>query len=245
MESPGLQFSTYRALSFDCYGTLIDWESGLRTALQPLLTRVSPALSPDAALEAFGRHESAQQASTPAMLYRDVLAAVHARLAREWNVSASEDENRRFAASIAEWPPFPDTVEALRYLKRHFRLIILSNVDRESFGATQQRLEVAFDAVCTAQDIGSYKPDARNFAFLLETARRLGVTQPQLLHVAESLYHDHAPANRAGIDSVWIHRRHAREGSGATRAPREMPRFLARFTSLGELARAHREAAAH
>jgi len=245
MHATDRRLSGYRALSFDCYGTLIDWESGILSALQPLLARASATRAPDAALQAFGRHESAQQSATPSLLYRDVLAAVHASLAREWNVSADEDEDRRFAASIARWQPFPDTVEALRYLKRHFRLIILSNVDRESFSATQQLLGVEFDAVCTAQDIGSYKPDPRNFAFLLETAKRLGVAKSQLLHVAESLFHDHAPANRAGIDSVWIHRRHGREGTGATRATQEMPGFLARFTSLGELARAHREALAH
>jgi 2-haloacid dehalogenase len=240
-----MRLTDYQALSFDCYGTLVDWESGILSALQPMLARASSALTPQDALEAFGRHESAQQASTPSMLYRDVLASVHGRLAREWNVTASDDDNRRFAASIARWPPFPDTVEALRYLKRHFRLIILSNVDRESFSATGKLLGVEFDAVCTAQDIGSYKPDPRNFAFLLAAASRLGVAPSQLLHVAESLFHDHAPANRAGIDSVWIHRRHERSGSGATRATAEMPRFLARFTSLGELARAHGETLAH
>jgi 2-haloalkanoic acid dehalogenase type II len=237
-----MPLTDYKALSFDCYGTLIDWESGLLAALQPLLDRTASPRTPDEVLEAFGRHEVEVQSATPSLLYREVLATVHARLAREWNVTVSEGENRLFAASIARWPPFPDTVDALRYLRRHFRLVILSNVDRQSFSATQKLLGIEFDAVCTAQDIGSYKPDPRNFDFLLDTVRRLGIAKSQLLHVAQSLFHDHAPANRAGIDSAWIDRRHGRAGPGATRAPAGIPQFVARFTSLGELARAHASA---
>jgi len=231
----------FRALSFDCYGTLIDWETGILAGLQPLLAQTS-GISRDAALKAYARHEQRLQTEHPGMLYRDVLAAVHAGLAQDWHCPGDPAADRRFAASIADWPPFPDTVEALRYLRQHYRLAILSNVDRDSFRATNDRLGVSFDLICTAQDIGSYKPDFANFRYLIARLGEQGVARHEILHVAESLYHDHAPANRIGLASAWIHRRHAESGWGATAAPPDGVRYDFRFTSLEALAAAHRQA---
>jgi 2-haloalkanoic acid dehalogenase type II len=181
-----------------------------------LLARVRVDLPRDAVLQAFARVESGQQAMTPEMAYPDLLAAVHRQLAYEWGVVPDDAEDAAFGASVADWPAFPDTVEALRYLKQHVRLIILSNVDRGSFVATNERLGVTFDAVYTAQDIGSYKPDRRNFVYLLERLGERGVAKEKVLHVAQSLFHDHVPANAVGLASAWIDRR-GDAGGGASR----------------------------
>ncbi len=236
-----MQLTDFRVLTFDCYGTLIDWESGIFTALQPLLARAGKPLSRDAALEAFARHEQDQEAATPAMKYRDLLAVVHDRLAREWGVAPDPAESRRFGGSVGDWPVFDDTVAALQYLQQHYKLMILSNVDRDSFAASNRRLGVTFDAVFTAEDIGSYKPDPRNFAYLIEQLAALGIERQQVLHTAQSLFHDHAPANAAGLVSAWIDRRHAQQGWGATTPPPDGVRYNFRFASLGEMAEAHRQ----
>jgi 2-haloacid dehalogenase len=174
------------------------------------------------------------------MVYSKLLSVVHSRIAKEWGVAASADDDARFGASVPDWPAFPDSAEALRYLKRHFRLGILSNVDRESFKGSNRRLGVEFDWIMTAQDIGSYKPALRNFEYMIETLAADGVAREQILHAAESLFHDHIPANRIGLASAWIFRRHDKEGFGATSRPAEMPHVDFRFNSLEELAAAHR-----
>ncbi|HEX3209148.1 MAG TPA: HAD family hydrolase [Geminicoccaceae bacterium] len=141
---------------------------------------------------------------------------------------------------MADWPAFPDSAPALAYLKQHYRLVILSNVDRASFGQSQDRLKVAFDAVYTAQDIGSYKPDPRNFEYLLARLAEQGIAPQQILHTAESLHHDHIPAKRFGLATCWIHRRVGQAGHGATRPPEVEVRPDFRFTTLGAMAAADR-----
>jgi 2-haloacid dehalogenase len=230
----------FDVLSFDCYGTLIDWESGIFDALAPLLARAGGGRSRDAVLEAFARLEVRQQAATPDMLYADLLAQVHRQLAAGWRVAADPAADTAFGRSIADWPAFPDTVAALGYLKQHFRLIILSNVDRGSFKATNQRLGVVFDAIYTAQDIGSYKPDPRNFAYLVDRVSEHGTPRHKLLHVAQSLFHDHVPAQAIGLATAWIDRRHATGGWGATAPVAPDVRYDFRFASVGALADAHR-----
>ena len=234
-----MRLRDFQVLTFDCYGTLIDWETGLYDALQPLLKRAGVALSRDAVLEAFARVESETQTALPNMPYAGLLAEVHAKLAAGWGVRADAYEDAVFGGSVGRWPAFPDTVEALRYLKQHYRLVILSNVDRISFGITAERLKVPFDAVYTAQDIGSYKPDPRNFAYLLDRMKEQGFDKRQLLHVAQSLFHDHVPANAAGLASAWIDRRQGAGGSGATAPVAGAVRYDFRFPSLAALAEAH------
>ncbi len=234
-----MKLTGFEVISFDCYGTLIDWESGLYTALEPLRARAGADLPREVVLQAFSRLESAQQAKTPALTYPELLGAVHGQLAAEWGVVADAGEDAAFGASVGKWPAFPDTVEALRYLKRHVRLVILSNVDRGSFAATNVGLGVTFDAVYTAQDIGSYKPDRRNFDYLLERLNEQGVAKEKVLHVAQSLFHDHVPANAVGLASAWIDRRGG-GGWGATAPVSSDVRYDFRFESLGALAEAHR-----
>ena len=235
-----MKLRDFKALTFDCYGTLIDWESGMVKALEPLTSRVKRPLSRDDILEAHARHESSQQTTTPAMRYSDVLAVVYKRLAEEWGVSAPLSECKTYGGSIKDWPAFPDTVDALQYLKQHYKLVILSNIDNESFMHSNARLKVEFDAIYTAEDIGSYKPSPRNFEYMLSKLATLKVDKGDILHTAESLFHDHVPANQFGLASCWIHRRHAASGFGATMAPSLMPRHDFRFTSMGEMAEAHR-----
>ncbi len=234
-----LRLSDFRVLSFDCYGTLIDWETGILGALAPLAAKCAPAPSAEELLALYARLESAQEAETPDLIYRELLARVHARMAAELGVTASAAENAAFGASIGEWPAFPDSPQALAYLKRHFKLVILSNVDRDSFRASNARLGVEFDAILTAQDIGSYKPDPRNFAALIAKVAELGHAKGELLHVAQSLYHDHVPAKQAGLKTVWIDRRGGKNG-GATLAPKEAVQPDARFASLADFAQAHK-----
>lgn len=237
-----MKLTDFKALTFDCYGTLIDWETGMVEALAPLTAQVSPALSRNAILEAHARHESSQQIWTPAMRYDRLLAVVYKRLAEEWGVPATWAECEAYGRSVKNWPAFADSMAALQYLKQHYKLVILSNVDNESFAASNARLGVAFDAVYTAEDIGSYKPSARNFDYMLEKLKSLGIARSEILHTAESMFHDHGPANAHGLANCWIYRRHDQEGFGATMNPGDMPRYGFRFNSMAELAKAHQQA---
>ncbi|MBV8614376.1 MAG: haloacid dehalogenase type II [Acetobacteraceae bacterium] len=226
----------FAALSFDCYGTLIDWESGLWAALQPVLARSAAPPAREAALERFAEAETRVQAEAPALRYADVLAEVHRRLSDAWGAVPDAEAASRFAASVGDWPAFPDTADALRRLKRRYRLVVLSNVDRASFARTLPRLGVEFDDVFTAEEIGSYKPDPRNFAFLIARLGERGVAREAILHVAQSLYHDHVPANAAGLASAWIDRRAGAPGAGATAPPPPGVRWDFRFETLAALA---------
>src|SRR5215471_21353458 len=174
----------FDTLTFDCYGTLIDWESGMIEALNGLAGRAERRLSRDQILEAHARHESSQQRYTPAKLYRELLPIVYKRLAEEWGVHATHEECSEYGRSVGTWPAFEDTPGALQYLKKYFKLVILSNVDNATFQASNRKLQVEFDAIYTAEDIGSYKPDARNFRYMLEQLERLGVGKEKILHTA-------------------------------------------------------------
>jgi len=229
-----MRLTDFKVLSFDCYGTLIDWETGISQALAPLAARSGQAFTRDQILEAHARHEAAQEAETPAVPYPEVLARVHDRIAREWGVAPRPEEALAYGNSVKDWPAFADSAPALQYLKRHYKLVILSNVDRESFKASQARLQVDFDHVFTAQDIGSYKPDPRNFEYMIRELGKAGFRKQEILHTAESLFHDHLPANQAGLASAWIHRRAGQEGTGATHPPAHMPHCDFRFVSLAD-----------
>jgi 2-haloacid dehalogenase len=214
-----LDLSAFDALSFDCYGTLIDWEAGIRSHLGAWALRHEVAATGDALIEAFGAAETQVELDDPALLYPQVLARTLRSIASRYEASVSEEEAEAFGASVPEWPAFPDSPDALAALGERYRLIILSNVDRASFAGSNRRLGVTFDAVVTAQDVGSYKPDARNFDALLAKAAEMGVRPGRLLHVAQSLYHDHVPAKRAGLPTVWVDRRRGHDGWGATPPP--------------------------
>jgi 2-haloalkanoic acid dehalogenase type II len=240
-----MRLTDFKILTFDCYGTLIDWESGMVEALRPLTDRVGSGLTRNRILEAHAFHESSQQLQTPGKLYRDLLPVVYKRLAEEWGVPVTHEECVTYGRSVGNWPAFEDSAGALQYLKKFYKLVILSNVDNQSFAGSNKRLQVEFDAIVTAEDAGSYKPSERNFEYMMERlGRGLGgqpIRKEDILHTAESLFHDHKPANRFGLASCWIYRRHKDEGFGATMNPGETPRYDFRFTSMAELASAHQE----
>ncbi len=207
-----LDFSQYDYLTFDCYGTLIDWERGIVAALKPVLARHDVELSDDVILERFGALESAAE-KPPYSPYREVLATVLDGFGEAYGFTPSAEERATFGASVGDWPAFPDSPEALRTLGSRFKLVILSNVDDDLFALSAKRLGVEFADVITAQQAGGYKPDTRNFRVMLE---RLGNRPERVLHVAQSLFHDIAPAKSIGLTTVWVNRRHDRSGFGAT-----------------------------
>lgn len=236
-----MRLTDFKALTFDCYGTLIDWESGMIENLRPLTSRIPEPISRDKILETHAFHESTQQKQTPGLAYSQLLAIVYRRIAEEWGISVRWDECLDYGRSVENWPPFVDTVGALRYLKRYYKLVILSNVDNRSFDHSNARLGVEFDAIYTAQDIGSYKPDLGNFEYMLSRLSRMGIEKSDILHTAESMFHDHKPANAIGLKSCWIYRRHDAEGFGATMHPGEMPSVDFQFNDMASLVKAHQK----
>ena len=234
------QLSAFQVLTFDCYGTLIDWETGIYRALAPWLEGHGVRVARDELLAAFAAAEAPQEQETPDLRYPELLARVHAAVAQRFGVPAKPAAAQAFGGSVPDWPAFPDSAEALAYLKRHYRLVILSNVDRASFAHSARKLGVEFDAVYTAEDIGSYKPDPRNFEYMLARLAEQGIVREQILHTAESLYHDHVPARRCGLATCWIDRRAGQAGAGATRAPEVEVKPDFRFATLAEMAAAHR-----
>ncbi len=235
-----MKLSEFKALTFDCYGTLIDWESGMIAGLKALTDRLQQPPTRDQILQAHAYHEPSQQSWTPSMRYCDLLAIVYKRLAEEWGIAVQPEECETYGRSVKDWPAFADTADSLAYLKSHFKLVILSNIDNRSFAASQKKLGVDFDAIYTAEDIGSYKPSDRNFEYMLSHMKRLGIESHEILHTAESLFHDHVSARRHGLHSCWIFRRHDQEGFGATMTPGEVPDVTFKFNSMGELAQAHK-----
>jgi len=237
-----MRLTDFKVLTFDCYGTLIDWETGIVNALRPLLRKDHVDRSHEEILASFARHEAAQEAETPGMIYSDLLARVHRRLAEEWGIAAGDEDHRAFGGSVGDWPAFADSAAALSYLKQFHKLVILSNVDLKSFSVSNRRLGVAFDAVYTAEDIGSYKPDHKNFRYMIDRLQRSGHPAGEILHVAQSLYHDHAPANAVCLHTAWIDRRGDAAGLGATPPPPDGVRWDFRFADMAELVEAHRAA---
>jgi 2-haloacid dehalogenase len=209
----------FGALSFDCYGTLIDWEAGIAAVLGPWAQSRGLEMSDEALLTAYSGHEARAEAQHPGEPYPAILARALRGLGGELGAEVSDEDAQRLARSVPDWPPFGDSRDALAALGKRYQLIILSNVDRDSFAGSNRRLGVTFTSILTAEDIGSYKPSPRNFEALLAEAGRLGIGEGRLLHVAQSLFHDHLPAKKAGLPTVWINRRHDRPGWGATPAP--------------------------
>ena len=214
-----LDLTSYKALSFDCYGTLIDWEAGLGAVLVPWAREQGLDLTDEELLLAYGDHEAEVQAETPTALYPDVLATAFRRTGEGLDRPVSDEWASRLGSSVPDWPAFPDSADALARLAERYQLIILSNVHREGFAGSNEQLRGDFAAVITAEDVGAYKPAENHFRALDATLPGLGVERSELLHVAQSLFHDHVPAKREGLPSVWINRRHDRAGWGATPEP--------------------------
>ena len=235
-----MRLSDFGVLTFDCYGTLIDWESGIAAGLAPLAVAAGGKLGREELLALFAAYEPPQEAATPHLKYSDLLTIVYKRIAEHLDVPAPLDECARFGLSVGDWPAFPDSAGALAYLKQHYRLVILSNVDNRSFAASNKKLGLTFDAIYTAEEIGGYKPSPRNFDYMLSNLERRGIAKAKILHTAQSLYHDHVPANAQGLASAWIDRRGDKAGGGATKPVAVMPRLDFKFPSMAALVDAHR-----
>jgi 2-haloacid dehalogenase len=224
-------FESIRLITFDCYGTLIDWENGMLAALRPLFSRDGHSVPDTRLLEMYGEIE-AELESGPYLAYRQVLAKTAQEIGRQMSIVVSPEQGAAFADSLTLWKPFMDTVPALQSLAKRFRLGIISNVDDELFAETRKKLApVEFDFVVTAQQVKSYKPSHRNFE---EAVRRSGLSKDQVLHAGQSLYHDVAPANALGIRNVWVNRPSIRPGSGAAKPGTGKPTY--EVHTLAELA---------
>jgi len=224
--------TTFEALSFDCYGTLIDWETGIAAVLAPWAREQGLALGDEELLLAYADSEAAAEREAASALYPDVLALAFRRTGETLGAPVSDAWAQRLGDSVGDWPAFPDSPDALARLARHYKLIILSNVHRAGFAASNERLRGDFAAIITAEDVGAYKPAENHFRALDATLADLGVDRGALLHVAQSLFHDHVPAKREGLPSVWINRRHDRPGWGATPQPSEEWTFDLEFPSM-------------
>ena len=230
-----LDFDRFDVLTFDCYGTLIDWETGIVSALRSILDAHQVTASDEQVLETFARHEAVIEAG-PYRRYREVLAECLDRIGADLGFAATDAEREAFAASVADWPAFSDSPAALRELKRRFKLAVITNCDDDLFAGSKARLDVDFDWVVTAQQAGAYKPSHRNFERAFET---IDAPRERILHVAQSLFHDHVPAKELGMTTVWIDRRGDRPGSGATPPAEARPDLtLPDMRSLADLAEA-------
>jgi 2-haloacid dehalogenase len=236
-----VNLADYDALSFDCYGTLIDWETGISSVLVPWAREVGLQLTDEQLLAAYADNEEPVQRENPTALYPVVLAESFRRIGASLGVEVSDGWADRLGASVPSWPAFPDSADALSALANDYKLIIVSNVHREGFAGSNPRLGVTFDKIITAEDVGAYKPAANHFEALDAALADLSVPRERLLHVAQSLRHDHVPAKRHGLASVWINRRHDSPGWGATPEPTEEFSYAMEFPSMAAFASAARE----
>jgi 2-haloacid dehalogenase len=230
-----LDYAAFDALTFDCYGTLIDWETGILAGLRTALGPHGVDAEDDTLLEAYAAAEAKLEGGHY-LPYRTILASAARSVGRGLGAELSDDEAAAFGNSVGNWPAFDDSTRSLKQLRRRFQLGVLTNCDDDLFAASNRRLGVEFDWVVTAQQVGSYKPNPHNFEVLRERLHTSGIAAARILHVAQSLYHDHAPAQRMGLHSVWIDRRHDRPGSGATPPSDAHPN--ATYRSMAEFAAA-------
>jgi 2-haloacid dehalogenase len=214
-----LNFDAFEVLTFDCYGTLIDWESGIWQALRPVLANHRIDMLTDKALELYGELESEAERGEYRE-YKTVLRMVLEGVGSRLGFVPSQTELQRFSESVKDWPAFPDSTPALQVLKKKYKLAIISNIDGDLFAFSAQRLQTQFDWVITAQQAQSYKPSLNNFHLAFE---RIGLPKNKILHLAQSLFHDIVPAKALGLSTVWINRRHNKEGFGATPPAQAQP----------------------
>jgi len=226
-----LAFEQFEVVSFDCYGTLIDWRRGILDAVRPVLARHGITSSEDQILDLYSRLEAEVEAGSYKP-YRRILREVMTRMCEGFGFEPDDADVDVIAWSLADWPPFEDTVAALKSLKSRYQLAIISNTDDDLFGGTNRHLEVPFDYVITAAQVGAYKPDHRVFQFAFD---KIGMPKEKILHVAQSLFHDHAPAKELGLTTVWINRRPALPGriSSAARPDAEFPDLASLVKAIG------------
>ncbi len=211
-----MDFSSFKALTFDCYGTLIDWEKGMSDIVRPWLDEMRSAVTPEAILTTYAVMKWRHEQPRPIILFTDLMHRCWEDLEGAFDFPSRPDRVEEFAASIGRWPPFSDTVESLKHLAQHYKLGILSNIDNVPMERSKTLLEVPFAVTVTSEDVGSYKPDLAHFDAAFRRFEAQGIARHEILHVAQSQYHDIAPANAIGLPSVRINRRHDKRGAGAT-----------------------------
>jgi 2-haloacid dehalogenase len=233
-DAPMIAATGKLVLTFDCYGTLIDWETGILARVRPWLIEAGrPDIPDDLLLTAFALHQARHQQVRPALLYPEVLKLTWRDVTATFGLPDSDEQERLFSESCGDWPPFPDTVDALRRLSARFKLVILSNVDNASLTRSMNLFQAPFLLTVTAEDVGAYKPEAAHFDTAIAHLAELGYSKASILHIAQSRHHDVAPAARLGIPTVWVNRRHGKRGVGATIANAVEP--YATILSLTEL----------
>ena len=223
-----MNYDDFKILSFDCYGTLIDWESGIWNAFQPvILFNNRNDLTREKVLRNFALLESEQQKQTPSMLYSEILFNVHKKFTEENELKSTDELDKNFGSSVPFWPAFADSADALRILKSKFKLVILSNVNVAGFTSSNRWLGVEFDEIYTAEHVGSYKPNPGNFEYMFDNLKKAhDAEKKDILHVAQSLFHDHVPAKDFGMNTVWIDRQNLSKGGnwGATKVVENQPK---------------------
>jgi 2-haloacid dehalogenase len=233
-----IDFSRFKALTFDCYGTLIDWETGINDLVRPWLREMVVQLPDDLILSAFALMQAKHQQVRPALLCPEVLCRTWNDIEGTFGWQQNKEHANAFANSQGAWPPFSDTNESLRHLKKYYKLGILSNVDNNSLDGTLKQLSVSFDVLVTAEDVRSYKPGLAHFETALSKCAALGIGKAEILHVAQSKHHDINPGRQIGLTTVWVNRRHGKQGSGATLATEAQPDLT--VNSLAELVALHK-----
>lgn len=229
-----IDFSKTKALSFDCYGTLIDWETGLLELLRPWFSDAGIEIADDLILLAFGTYSERHQNVRPALLYPEVLRRTWRDIEAHFGMTLDSEKAEKLARSVPKWPAFADTTGALNRLATRFKLVILSNIDDGSIAETRKTLAVPFHAVVTAEQVGAYKPEKRHFERMFQLLKDDGIEPCELVHVGQSRFHDIEPADELGLQTVFIYRRHKKGGVGASIAANIEPDLL--LNSLVELA---------
>jgi 2-haloacid dehalogenase len=224
-----LDFSRFEVLTFDCYGTLINWEDGILSCIRRILANHGKHADDATILKLYGDFEAGAE-HVKYVSYREVLQSVVRRFGKQFEFAPAEQEVHSLPDSLPQWKPWPDTVEALRNLQSRFRLAIISNVDEDLFANTKSQLGVEFYRVITAQQARAYKPSLKIFELALN---RIGVPSQRILHVGQSLYHDVLPAQSLGLATVRVNRPSARGGVGAVKVATAKPDLEVR--SVAEL----------
>jgi 2-haloacid dehalogenase len=225
-----IDYQAYDALTFDCYGTLIDWESGILAGIRAALGADVATATDQELLQDFSANEHI--AEVPYKGYREVLGLTLRMLASSRGIETTHEQESQFGSSVVDWPAFPDSHDALVELQKRYKLVVITNCDDDLFAASAERLGIKFDEVITAQQVGSYKPNIDNFHFAFEKVERnLGINKDRILHVAQSLFHDHAPAKSIGMTTVHIKRRGDGAAPEATAAPDQVFPDMEAFTS--------------
>lgn len=199
-----LKFNQFKVLTFDCYGTLIDWESGILSTIRPLLSRYSKDIDDTHIIKLYDEFESKIQSETEYVNYKEVLKRVTQQFGNKFEFYPTSSELNCLTDSLGSWTAFPDTIPALKKLKEKYKIAIISNIDDDLFALTEKQLQVKFDWVITAEQVKSYKPSFKNFRYAFE---KIGVCPDQILHIAQSIYHDIIPANNLGLSNVWVNRK--------------------------------------